>query len=458
MTPSSARELARTVLARLRAEDVLASEALHAAFLQAGTSLAAADKGLATELVYGVSRHRRFLLHVLAQHADVERTKPAVLDILLLATYQLVFLDRVPSFAAVDEATQMAGRRHGDQIAGFCNAVLRKVAAASEQAREAQATLSPAVAYSLPDWMAAAMQSALGGDLAPGAAGFAAPARLGLRVHAQRASAAQVCERLAADDPHAAPAVVGEVPGALTVKSLGNLRQHPLFASGQVTVQDVAAQLCGHLLAPKNGERILDMCAGVGGKATQLAELAPGAHIDASDMAPAKLTRLAESALRLGVTNIVATQRDWLTSSAAQLAALAPYDAVLLDAPCSGLGIMRRHPEIKWRRKPEDLDRAAATARALFDVAAQLTRPGGRLVFAVCTWTRREGPRQLADFLARHPEFALCSRAEVLAEAGGFLAPYLAADGTMVTWPHRHDCDGFFAARLRRAGGDAVVG
>ncbi|MBK9069994.1 MAG: methyltransferase domain-containing protein [Myxococcales bacterium] len=458
MTPSSARELARTVLARLRAEDVLASEALHDAFLQAGTALSASDKGLATELVYGASRHRRFLLHVLAQYADLAPTKAAVLDILLLAAYQIVLLDRVPSFAAVDEATQMAGRRHGDEVAGFCNAVLRKVAAASAHWREAQSSLTPAVAYSLPDWMAAAMQSALGGDLAPGAAGFAVPARLGLRVHAQRESAAQVCGRLATDDPQAAPALVGEVPGALTVKSLGNLRQHPLFVSGQIAVQDVAAQLCGHMLGPKPGERILDMCAGVGGKATQLAELAPQAQIDASDMAEAKLTRLAESIARLGVTNIAATQRDWLTSSAEQLAAIAPYDAVLLDAPCSGLGIMRRHPEIKWRRKPEDLDRAAATSRALFDVAAQLVRPGGRLVFAVCTWTRREGPRQLSEFLARHPDFTLCSRDEVLAEAGAFLAPYLAADGTLVTWPHLHDCDGFFAARLRRAGGAPVVG
>ena len=137
MTPSSARELARSVLSRLRAEDVLASEALHDAFLQAGTALSASDKGLATELVYGASRHRRFLLHVLAQYADLAPTKAAVIDILLLAAYQIVLLDRVPSFAAVDEATQMAGRRHGDEVAGFCNAVLRKVAAASAHWREA---------------------------------------------------------------------------------------------------------------------------------------------------------------------------------------------------------------------------------------------------------------------------------------------------------------------------------
>lgn len=459
--PSSAREISRVVLVRLRTEDVLASEALHAAFTQHGNALAASDKGLATELVYGVSRHRRFLLHVLSQHGDMAKTKAAVIDVLLIAAYQLLFL-RVPDFAAVDEAVASVRTRQGAAVAGFANAILRQVAAKSAQWRAEHAasppTLAPEVAYSLPDWMAAAMQSAAGESFLAAAAAFAEPARLGLRIRAGGMTVAQACEQLAAADTMAAPLPVGDVPHAVTVKSLGNLRQHPLFLAGQITVQDVAAQLCGHLVAPRPQERILDMCAGVGGKATQLAELAPTASIDACDMSPAKLQRLQEACARLGVNNITAQHCDWLAEDPAAIAALAarqPYDAILLDAPCSGLGILRRHPEIKWRRLPTDVDRSAKASWALLDIAAGLVRPGGRLVFAVCTWTRKEGPRQLQEFLKRHPSFAIASRAELIAQAP-YLAPYVGQDGTIATWPHLHGCDGFFAVRLQRGAVDVV--
>src|SRR5262249_41771613 len=172
-----------------------------------------------------------------------------------------------------------------------------------------------------------------------------------------------------------------------------------------ITAQDVAAQLVGRLAGAAPGERILDACAGVGGKSTHLAELSGDrAAIDAADLSRQKLDLAEDGARRLGLRGIRAVPAD-LTAPAAPLAAA--YDRVLLDAPCSGLGVLRRHPEGKWRRRPEEIPALAALQARLLDALAPRVRPGGALVYSVCTFTDEEGPAQVARFLAAHPEFAV---------------------------------------------------
>jgi 16S rRNA (cytosine967-C5)-methyltransferase len=208
-------------------------------------------------------------------------------------------------------------------------------------------------------------------------------------------------------------------------------------------VQDLGAQLVGTLAAPRPGSRVLDACAGLGGKTTHLAELASAAgtpaQIDAVDRAAAKLVLLESGARRLGLSGIRTVTAD-LEAEPTGLASA--YDVVLLDAPCSGLGVLRRHPEAKARVTAADVAALAKTQATLLDAAAARVGSGGVLVYAVCTFTRAEGADQLAAFLARHKDFT------VEAPAGH---AHVDETGAIRTWPHRDGADGFFAVRLRRA-------
>jgi 16S rRNA (cytosine967-C5)-methyltransferase len=215
---------------------------------------------------------------------------------------------------------------------------------------------------------------------------------------------------------------------ALLVRGAGSVEGLAVFQEGLVTVQDTAAQRVGRLCGAAAGERILDACAGVGGKSTHLAELADDrASIDAADLSRRKLDLAEDGARRLGLSGIRTVEAD-LTRADAPLAAA--YDRVLLDAPCSGLGVLRRHPEGKWRRRPEEIGELAALQRRLLDAVATRVRPGGALVYSVCTFTHEEGPDLVRAFARSAPAFEL--------------------ERELHTWPHTDDADGFYAARLRR--------
>jgi 16S rRNA (cytosine967-C5)-methyltransferase len=189
---------------------------------------------------------------------------------------------------------------------------------------------------------------------------------------------------------------------------------------------------------------VLDACAGHGGKATHMAELADDrAAIDAADTSAEKLSRTAASAKRLGLTSIRTLPVD-ATRAGGPLADA--YDLVVLDAPCTGTGVIRRHPEAKWRLRPSDPETGAAQQRALLDACAARVAPGGALVYAVCSIAPAEGPAQIDAFLARHPDFARAAPAG----AGADWTAVTDAQDQVRVWPHRHGGDGFFAARLRR--------
>jgi 16S rRNA (cytosine967-C5)-methyltransferase len=247
---------------------------------------------------------------------------------------------------------------------------------------------------------------------------FNAPAPLWLRANTLKISAAELGQRLSAtrieDD-------------ALRVEGLGDPAQAKEFGEGLFTVQDLAAQRVARLVSPEPGENILDACAGVGGKSTHLAQLAADrATIDAADLSERKLELGAESARRLGVKSLHPVVCD-LTDPKAPLAP--SYDRILLDAPCTGLGVLRRHPEAKWRRRPEDAAELAELQAQM--LAALAPRAKKLLVYSVCTFTEEEGPRQVQRFLEQNSDFVL--------------------DGQPLrTWPHRDDADAFFAVRLKR--------
>jgi 16S rRNA (cytosine967-C5)-methyltransferase len=382
------------------------------------------DRALTTELVYGVLKQRRRLDHALAAYATrgLGKLDETTLDALRVAAYQLLFL-RTPAHAAVDDAVEFLRRRRSAKLGGFANALLRRLSTDGEPRTD-----DLGVQTSAPDWLVADARARFPAEEARASLeAWNRPSPVWLRVNRRRAAVADVLARLAAERPGARLSTSERAAQAIRVEAGGDPASTTVFAEGLCTPQDVAAQLVVGLCGAAPNERILDACAGVGGKSTYLAELSDdAAHIDAADLSPRKLDLCADLAHRLGHKSIHPVEADLTSPSAA----LAPtYDRVLLDAPCSGLGVLTRHPEAKWRPRPDTTQLAAIQAR-LLEALATRVRPGGILVYSVCTFTDEEGPARIAAFLAAHPDFR--------------------ADAELRTWPHRDDSDAFFAARLVR--------
>jgi 16S rRNA (cytosine967-C5)-methyltransferase len=402
------------------------------------------DRALLTELVYGTLRHQARLDFVLERFArrGMADLDPEVRAALRLGAYQLLVLTRIPPHAAVSEAVDLV-KRVRPAAAGFANAVLRRVADQGRTLAPPPADRDPvahlAVLTSHPAWLVARELEAHG--LAEARRRLEAdlvPAPTVLRARPPGAAEARRAELAAAGVPSRAGAVAPDAivvePGGLPQ---GGVAALPGFAEGAITVQDEASQLVSRLLDPPPGARVLDVCAAPGGKTAHLADLTGlEGQVTALDLDDARLARLHETVGRLGVGERVRVARhDAATPLPPELAG--PYDALLVDAPCSGLGVLRRNPDILWRRTPDDIPRLAAQQRAMLDASAPAVRPGGRLVYAVCTTTREEGPGVIDGFLAAHPDFE--------AEPGPG-----APDGRLVTHPAHGGLDGFFAQRLRR--------
>jgi 16S rRNA (cytosine967-C5)-methyltransferase len=451
-TGATARDVARRVLDRVDRGGAWATPALDGELARAG--LDERDRRLAAELVYGVLRNRARIDRALATHADLGRTPPRVVTALRVAAYQLLFLDRVPGYAAVDDAVRAARGVAGPRLAGFCNAVLRKLAAAGEPALpddprdatrggvnrpalpgeppegghgKAPLWTNPwariAIEHSLPEWITDELAAAAPDRLDELAAALARPAPLIARANRRRTTRDALIAELAAAGATARP--IAEAAMAIAIDGLGDPARSASFRAGRWTVQDTGAQRVGLIAAPRAGQRILDACAGVGGKSTHLAELADDAAvIDAADQLAGKLDLARETAARLGLTSIRPVVCD-LLDPAAPLAAA--YDLIVLDAPCSGLGVLRRHPDAKWRLVPADVPRLTWLQRRLLDAVVPRLAPGGALVYSVCTFTRAEGPDQVAALVERTGLRLVEDRR---------------------TWPP--DADAFYIARLER--------
>lgn len=450
-----ARRLALGVLVEVERAEARTAAALDRAFAGA-PELGAAERGLATELVYGVLRQRGRLDRALAAHASggakgLRRAHPTALRALRVAAYQILCLDRVPAAAAVDAAVSAVREAREPRTAGFVNAVLRRLAAEGEPplpdpARRPEAWLVEAA--SLPPWLAKRMlrwyPAAEAISLAEALLGRAPTV---LRANPLRTTRGDLASALAARTPPVETLPCAHAPEGLRLTGSGDPRRlaPELHGAGNFTVQDEASQLVAHVVAPAAAEALLDACAGRGGKTLHLAGLAPTARLLPMDRQRSALRALRERARRLGLGPLTPLAAD--LSAPLPLGPDARFDAVLLDAPCSGLGVLRRHPEAKWRLRPEDLDDLATRQGLLLERAVERVRPGGRLIYAVCTFNPEEGPARIAALLERHPELA----PEPPPPGAVDWAPLLGPDGASVTpRPDRHDTDGFYVIRLRR--------
>ena len=440
-----ARALAHDVLVRVVTTeafaDLLLAERLHA------SGLAGADAALATRLVYGTLAWQGRLDHHLAGlvRSPLARLEPAVHVALRLGLYQLLFLERVPAYAAVDASVRLAGRSRR-VAAGLVNAVLRRAAAAGRDGLALpDAAADPlgrlAIEWSHPRWLVERWARDFDhDDLVRLMASDNVRGPVAVRTNRLRTSREALLADLAA---RGADACAGDwAPDAIVVRrGAARLRATAAWRAGHFAFQGEASQLVAPLLAPAPGMRILDACAAPGGKTTHAAALVGDGEVVALDVRPAGAARIAREARRLGAGSVRAIAGD-----ARRPPLRGAFDAVLVDAPCSGLGTLRRHPEVRWRRQPADVARLAVLQREILDGVAPLVRPGGTLVYAVCTLMREENGDVIRDFLTGWPRFHLDDLSGAVA---GRVRDALTPEGFLRTLPHRDDLDGFFIARLR---------
>jgi 16S rRNA (cytosine967-C5)-methyltransferase len=432
------------VLERVETDASFADEALETELTS--RRLEPRDAALATELAYGTLRWQRYLDWILAPHSRrrLESLDPRVRVPLRMTAYQLVFLERVPAFAAVNDAVTLAPRAPG--VSAFVNAVLRSFARRGPREREPAPPRDPgealAVRCSFPTWIAERWVTRYGRQDAESlmrALNERPP--LTLRANRLRTTRDALARRLADDDGlDCRPTRLA--PEGLVVGPGGDPGDWRAFADGDFAVQDEASMLIARLLAPEAGSTIADVCAAPGTKTTHLAELMDNrGRIIALDREPTRLARVGEAAARLGIS-IVETRAGAVEALAPELHAAC--DGVLVDAPCSNLGVVRRNPEVKWRRQPSDLAVASRRQSEILRAAATMVRPGGRLVYATCSLEPEENDAVARAFLAATPDF----RAD---PPDHFPLP-LDADGWLRCLPHRHGTDGFSAVRFRRSG------
>jgi 16S rRNA (cytosine967-C5)-methyltransferase len=421
----SARALAVRVLERVERDAAYAAAALDAE-LDRHPQLDKRDRALVSGLVYGVLRTRRALERRLLEHAPRGLRDTLVRLHLLVAAYQILLLDRIPAFAAVDEAIGEIRRARGGRVAGFGNAILRRIAEGE------RLDLASALRETASAWLSVELDGAFGRDETDALLGAGVP--LG-RVWGRAVSGHVVPAWLEAAERHPVSPFARLLPGGDPEKLEG-------YAEGAFVVQEPGAQLVALALGAKSGERVLDACAGRGQKTTLLLErLAPNAEVWASDAHPKKLAQLEREVARLGLPPARTAAVDW-TLGVGDVPD--GFDRVLVDAPCSGVGTLGRRPEIALRLAPEDVTRLADLQVAILRRAATRAKPGGGVVFAVCSVLEAEAEGVLA-------------RVTDVLEPAPFEAPELAglvqpgAHSLRLT-PHRHATDGYFVASLVRRG------
>jgi len=409
-----------------------AGRSLDVALAQQQHKLSDKDRALMQALAYGVVREHRLLLALL-QPLLKRAPQPLLQALLLVGVYQLRAM-RIPAHAAVHATVAAAPTLKLGRARGMINAVLRRYQREYKRLEQAL-PVSPAVRTSHPDWLV----ERLGQDWPQQSAALLAannePAPMHLRVNRRRTSRSAYLQTLAAAGIDAEPAA--HAPDGLTLAQPQPAATLPGFAAGAVSIQDAAAQRAVDLLALADGQRVLDACAAPGNKTAHMLERA---EIDllALDVAPARLQTLQANLARL---QLQATVRTGDATRPAEWWDGQPFARILLDAPCSGTGVIRRHPDIKWLRRSGDIQAAVRRQRLLLDALWPLLAPDGLLVYATCSLLRAEGAAVVQDFLAATPAVAQAPISAAWGEAeavGRRIAP--GADG----------CDGFYYACIRR--------
>jgi len=427
-TLSNPRAAACRLLQKIYAARGYANLALDAELSRA--RLSPEDKALCAALVYGVIERRRTLdyqlEHLLEQ--PLERLPAITLAALRMGLYQLFFMDKIPAHAAINESVELTKQSKAHYTAKLVNAVLRKAQGRGLMLPEGDGDYARSIRYACPEWLCSLWRKSYGDEVAKALlAATLDNARVVLRANTLRISAEELREQLGGER-------VQECPEAIALQKAGDVRRLQGFAEGLFHVQDTAAQLCCKALDPQPGELIFDLCAAPGGKSFTIAQMMQNqGKIIALDLHPHRLKLVTEGAKRLGITCIEAKAGDASDprTLSRTLPQLGKADRILCDVPCSGLGIIRKKPDIR-EKMPQELDKLPEMQYAILSGGADCLRPGGTLVYATCTLNPAENEDVCARFLRNHPEFGMISQRTLL--------------------PHIDHTDGFYFAVFQHAG------
>ena len=442
MKRSSARDTALEVLMQVDKANAWSDGGLKRTI--AKNKLDSRDAALATRLCYGVIQNKTLLDYYITCYCTqkAERLEPVIRNILRIGGYQILFMDKIPHRAAVNEAVEMTRRYGRDKASGMVNAVLRKFVAnwlnmPSLPNGTRASYLS--VRYSHPEWLVRRLLDILGDEEAE------AYLRMNneivptsIQTNLLKTTPEALAEELRRSG--AQVAAHSWLPGCFEVSGTGDLEQLPAFREGKFMVQDAAARLVALIATPESTARVLDVCAAPGGKSFSLAiDMQDKGEILACDIHPHKLKLLESSAARLGITSVHTNLADGREHHAVweQQA-----DLVVADVPCSGLGIIRKKPDIRYKN-PKELRELPAIQCAILENASGYVRPGGTLIYSTCTVLPEENEGVTEAFMARHPEFKL-ERFELPLPIG----PHT---GHLTLWPQRFGTDGFYICRMHRS-------
>jgi 16S rRNA (cytosine967-C5)-methyltransferase len=422
----TARGVALEVIGRVVDEGSYSTRVMPAALGRSG--LDARDRAFATELVFGTLRSLLRLDPVIERRASrpLERMTPRARNLLRLGAYQLLLAGVAPH-AAVGETVDLAT----PQERGFVNAVLRRLADDPPTPPQGQSDREVAERTGVQPWAVAELRRLVGDEAEQAAAALAARAPLTLRVNMDVTTVAELRRDLAAVGRETEQALD---PACILVDG-GDPATFPGFERGAFAIQDQASAFVVRALDPHPGDRVLDACAAPGGKSAFLAELVgPAGTVVAGDLHPGRAALIRATARRLGVQPVV------LAQDATTPAVRGPFDRVLVDAPCSGIGSARRRPELLWRPRKGDLSTLARTQVAIASACAELLVPGGRLVYSVCTFPRAETDAACDAIMRHRPDL-------IPVEVDGPDGP----SARVRWWPHRHGSDGMFVAGFVRS-------
>lgn len=447
---STARETALYVLTEVETAGSYSNLLLNGALQRA--ALAGPDARLATELVYGTISRMLTIDYFLGKFVakGTHKLEPWVRSLLRMSFYQLYYLDRIPPHAAVNEAVNIAKKLGHQGISGMVNGVLRNVIR-QKDTLIIPGNLKPAerlaLEYSHPEWLVARWIKQYGAETAAAICqADNEPPAVSIRVNRKKATREEVLTGLEQQGLEVSPSPLS--PDGILVKGGGNMALTTWYQDGWISIQDESSMLVADAVDAAPGMTVLDCCAAPGGKSCHIAERLSGSggKVIANDVHPHKAKLIAEQATRLGLDQTVQVT----TGDALMLAELyepASFDRILLDAPCSGFGVIRRKPDLKWSKTPGDVSEIAALQLKLLETVSQLLKPGGVLVYSTCTIERQENAGVVSAFLDRHPGFTADEAPEV------FRRLPEAADREEIglqVLPQDAGSDGFYIARLVR--------
>ncbi|GAA0135758.1 16S rRNA (cytosine(967)-C(5))-methyltransferase RsmB [Paenibacillus sp. YSY-4.3] len=454
---ASARDTALHVLTEVEQEGAYSNLLLNSALQKSG--LTGPEAGLATELVYGTISRKNTIDYYLDQFVakGVAKLQPWVRNLLRLSFYQIYYLDRIPPHAAVNEAVNIAKRRGHQGISGMVNGVLRNVLRRKEEL-VLPGDLPPArriaLEHSHPEWLVARWIEQYGEGAAEAIcrANNESPP-VSVRVNRTQISRDELMQRM---EEQGLKVVASQVsPDGIIVLSGGNMALTDWYEDGLLSIQDESSMLVAEAVEPEAGMTVLDCCAAPGGKTCHMAErMAGSGEIFANDIHPHKVKLIADQASRLHLGNVQALAGDAMELD--KRYASESFDRILLDAPCSGLGVIRRKPDLKWAKTPEDIAEITSIQRDLLDRVSSLLKPGGVLVYSTCTIEPGENEEMVRQFLDRHPEYEL---APEMTEWQRLVPKSVSnnresginreAIGLQILPQHYHS-DGFYIARLTK--------